>query len=240
MGSVDYMLRKGIIGNDNIVYAVRASRHSSPARLAEAFETIDEAVEKVRVEVSKEVLKWNGEKDEKVTIEKLYLLDTQAFRKLLRLSWIGLCQVTERLEWHVVKSMYVSDAPGNVLRREYLGHGVWNFKSCTHIVDLHTMRPYGEIALQMEQVFMHRAMELMKKLPKALTLGVHVDGLFVHLQRDNDSREVSVSSWTPPSTPAGRRCFRRSGSRRSPFLGGDAATRTAASRWTSGASLGGT
>jgi len=65
------MLRKGIISNDNIVYAVRASRHLSPARLAEAFNTIDEAVKKVRVEVSKEVLRWNGERDEKVTIEKL-------------------------------------------------------------------------------------------------------------------------------------------------------------------------
>ena len=190
LGSVDYMLRKGIICNDNIVYAVRASRHLSPARLDEAFKTIDEAIKKVSVIITK---------------TDVYQLDRD-FPKLLRLGWIGLCQVTERLEWHVVKSMYVSDAPGNVSRREYLGHGVWNFKSCTHIVDLHTMRPYGEIALQMEQVFVHQAMELMKKVPRAMTLGVHVDGLFVRLQRD-ESKDVYNQLMDAAVYPSGQKMF---------------------------------
>jgi len=158
LGSVDYMLKQGILCNDNLVYGVRASRHLAPSKLADAFDTIGRVTE-------------------------LYEDDAN---KLMRLALLGLWQSTERREWHEVKSMYVSDCPGDATRREYLGRGVWSFKCCTTIVDLKTMRPFGEIALQMEQVFMHRAMELMKKIPRAMTLGIHVDGLFVRVKKEDE------------------------------------------------------
>ena len=175
VGAVDYMLRGGIITTDNVVYGVRASRLLEPVKLAEAFETIQKAAETGLKD------EWSDQPEDR----EMLLKD---FVKLLRLSWIGFCQLTERLEWHEVRSMFVEDNPGNVTRREYLGHGVWAFKACTNVVDLYTMRPYGDIALQMEQCFVHRAMEIMKSIPQAITWGIHVDGLVI----DDSSFDLKI------------------------------------------------
>jgi hypothetical protein len=169
------MLRREIITTDNIVYGVRASRLLEPAKLATAFETVEEAV---KIGLKDE---WSDEPENRDAMLK-------DFVKLLRLKGIGYCQLTDRKEWHEVRSMYVADCPGDVTRREYLGHGVWAFKACTTVLDLYTMRPYGDIALQMEQCFMHRAMEIVKSITRARTWGIHVDGLFL----DDGSFEMNV------------------------------------------------
>jgi hypothetical protein len=193
LGAVLYLVKQGIVENDHIVYGIRASRHLEPAKLGMAFEKVKEAAEKALKD------EWS-ECDEEGRKELL-----ADFVKLLRLSWIGLCQATERLEWHEVRSMYVADSPGEVKRREYLGHGVWSFKSCTQVVDLCNMRPYGDIALQMEQCFMHRAMEIMKSIPRARTWGVHVDGLF--LDKESFDMNVLEDILVKHTYPSGKEMF---------------------------------
>ena len=204
LGAVDYMLRCGVITTDNIVYGVRASRLLEPAKLGQAFQTVEEAIR-----IALKDHEWNDvgldwPAEERKEYREGLLKD---FIKLLRLKWIGFCQLTERREWHEVRSMYVADCPGDVTRREYLGHGVWAFKACTTIVDLYTMRPYGDIALQMEQCVMHRAMQLAKSVRGLKTLGIHVDGLF--LDEDSFSRSDLEALLEKPENryPSGRQMF---------------------------------
>ena len=169
LDAVKYMLTVGAISKDNLVYGIKASRRLPTATLAAAFEVVRAAM-------------WDAmlpEIEEGLIFEE----EAQGIMKRAILSWIGLCNSTERKSWSEVRSIYAEDAKAPVHRRKYLGDGIWRFTSCTELLDTSSMRPFGEIALQMEHVFLdkgRRILQRFEKLGVIRSYGCHVDGIFYH------------------------------------------------------------
>ena len=92
-GAVKYMLDKGIIGHDNLLFGLAASRSIAPRELRQAFETLAACVAEAGA----------GE---------------DVFKKL-RLSWIGVCNRTTNYEWTVRETTHVEDMGGRVSIRTF-------------------------------------------------------------------------------------------------------------------------
>ena len=78
------------------------------------------------------------------------------------MALIGLWNITEQVAWQKVKSSYESDAGGLVKRRRQLEEGQFEFLWSVDILSLKSMRPIGQIALDMEQVRVAEILAILK------------------------------------------------------------------------------
>ena len=162
LGSVIYMLQTGAITTDNLVYGIQPSRLLNPKLLEEAFNKIHDVFDRTLEAV-----------DEEDSVSDLHVLKKRAV-----LSAIGLWNNTERLAWKVVRSQYVEDCPAPPKRREYVGDGLWDFKYSQLICDNKSMRGIGQIALDMEQVYVDKILRSLRRMPNVKTYGALVDCVF--------------------------------------------------------------
>jgi hypothetical protein len=185
LGAVIYMLNTGVITLDNIVYGLKASRRMSPDTLKAAYEKVKTAFAKAFVydqdltyidEFPAEDQEYFRNYHKEQAEEELQALQKRGF-----LSWLGRCGIVESLSWAETKSMYVEDAAGVVRKREYVGDGVWKFKTATELLDLRSMRPYNDIAIQIEQCMIDRARRILERPPLShlvVTYAWHVDAVY--------------------------------------------------------------
>ena len=100
-------------------------------------------------------------------------------QKAAILSCIGLWNSIDQFQWKSVKSTYESDAGGPVQRRRELDDGVFQFTWCVDLVGLRSMRPIGQIALDMEQVRIAEILDIMKSCENDVRrLGAVVDCVY--------------------------------------------------------------
>ena len=115
-GAVKYMLDKGVVKHENLLFGLRASRSISSSELRRAFELLEECVSEA-----------GG--------------DELVFKKL-RLSWIGVCNKTASYEWTVRETTHIEDMGGRVSVRTF-GEGVPLCKVATRVIDSRTVFPIG-------------------------------------------------------------------------------------------------
>ena len=60
---------------------------------------------------------------------------------------------------------------GVVKKRQYLGDGLWSFLCCQEIVSLYSLRPIGQIALDMELCYVCRALHILETIEMPLQPG---------------------------------------------------------------------
>ncbi|NDD65155.1 MAG: HNH endonuclease, partial [Acidobacteria bacterium] len=171
-GSVRYMLDTGKIDKGHLKAGVRATNHVSPNTLNDAFKTIKE----VYVHVIHLKKSWECIAPDEISPEEIV-----RGQKTPILACIGLWNSTEQCIWRKVKSAYESDAGGLVQRRKELDDGVFEFAWCVDLVSLRSMRPIGDIALQMEQVRIAEILDIMRpyELRKEIVrLGAVVDCVY--------------------------------------------------------------
>ena len=189
LGAVLYMLQTGCITTDNLLYGIRPARRLNPSILKETFVCIHEVMDKAME---------NHLDDEEISA------DLAGLKKRAILSTIGLWNSTERLSWKVVRSQYVEDALAAPQRREYVGDGLWDFKVSQIISDNRSMRGIGQIALDMELVYMDMMIRALKKMPNIRIVGGLVDGLFfVNRGFDNPVRDFVAAH----KFPSGKHMF---------------------------------
>ena len=75
--------------------------------------------------------------------------DAEAIVRRAILSWVGLCNSTERQSWREGHSVYAEDSADQATRRKYIGEGTCQFKCCTELFDTCSLRPTGQISLDM-------------------------------------------------------------------------------------------
>jgi energy-coupling factor transporter ATP-binding protein EcfA2 len=106
---------------------------------------------------------------------------------------------TEQSVWKMVKSTHESDAGGPVTRRRELVDGVFECAWCVDLVGPRSMRPIGQIALDMEQVRVAEILDMMKPFEdekRLQRLGAVVDCVyyqsneFVILQNEVKAAEL--------------------------------------------------
>ena len=97
--------------------------------------------------------------------------------KTMILATIGLWTKSERLAWYARHTSHDGDMPGPVRVTSFRPDGT--LKMCaTELHDNRTMLPVALLCLFDEQRRMHRARQLVAKIPQIVPLGVQVDGLF--------------------------------------------------------------
>jgi len=188
LDAVKYMLEVGAITKDNLVYGLRASRRLPTETLAMGFDVVRAAM---REAVLPEVEEGLIGQEEAEGVEKRAIL-----------SVIGLWNSTERKSWSEVRSVYAEDAKAPPKRRKYLGDGIWQFLSCTELLDTRSMRPFAQRALDMEHCFVDRGRRLLDKFKKCgiRSYGCHVDGLFYHhVGFGSDPVEQAIATVRYPS-----------------------------------------
>ena len=104
--------------------------------------------------------------------------EMSASAKEMILSSIGLWTKQERLAWHARQTSHDSDMPGPVLVTSFCPDGSAIKMCTTELHDNRTMLPVALLCLFDEQRRMHRARQLVAKVPQIVPLGVQVDGLF--------------------------------------------------------------
>ena len=116
LGAVIYMLQRGVITLDNLVYGVKASRRLPPAVLKAAFENVKNAIKEAFVyeddlkyleDPDEEFREWMRKSNEEDMQDALDAVLKRAF-----LSWWGRCNITESVSWSEVRSMYADDVKG--------------------------------------------------------------------------------------------------------------------------------
>ena len=79
-----------------------------------------------------------------------------------------------------VNSKYAEYCPGSeqIRSRTCLGAGIWTFRSGRDLLSTRSLRPIGQLALDMERCFIDRARHILAKMPDQIrTLGWHVDAV---------------------------------------------------------------
>ena len=189
-GSVRYMLDTGKIDKGHLKAGVRATNHVSPNALNEAFKTIKELY--IHVVYLKK--SWECIAEDEVNPK-----DIVQGQKGAVLACIGLWNSNDQCIWKKVKSAYESDAGGPVKRRKELDEGIFEFAWSVDLVGLRSMRPIGEIALQMEQVRIAEILDIMRPYEirkEIVRLGAVVDCVyfdakpFFNLQVDVDQARL--------------------------------------------------
>ena len=99
-------------------------------------------------------------------------------RKKLILSTIGLWSKQEHVAWTVRRTSHDADMPGPVRVTSFRPDGSTLKMCATTLHDNRTMLPVALLSLFDEQVHMHRARQLVAKVPAIVPLGAYVDGLF--------------------------------------------------------------
>ena len=122
IGTVVYMLRAEIITSDNLCYGLRGSVRRKPSELKAVFETLKKAADPILQEELEQFQELKTQCElagEEVPKDPLFIKDAddiKRFHKLVVLSWIGLCNITERLSWNEVQSMYADDVVGGTIK----------------------------------------------------------------------------------------------------------------------------
>jgi hypothetical protein len=184
------MLENGRVDARHIKAGIRATKHVSPSALNDAFKTI----KALWVHVVQSSWAYRYYQPEEIPEGEVVRGQKGAI-----LSCIGLWNSTEQSVWKKVKSTHESDAGGPVTRRRELVDGVFEFAWCVDLVGLRSMRPIGQIALDMEQVRVAEILDMMKPFEdekRLQRLGAVVDCVyyqsneFVILQNEVKAAEL--------------------------------------------------
>jgi len=157
-----HMLDIGIIELENCKYSLTASNHFAPSDLAKHFETIKEVFANTAYQ-NRTFDQW----------------EIEACCKTCILSLIGLWNSTEQHSWSSCISKYQTDAGQNVRLKRDMGDGSFKFFSSVELVSLHTMFPWGLIALHNERMMMSVAQQEINKYPELKIVAGHVDQWYV-------------------------------------------------------------
>jgi hypothetical protein len=170
-GAFDYMVTRGLLESCELYVdlGLRASRHIAPSTLKAHLDVI-EATWDEAIPVENE--EWAGV--------------LMAQQKHTTLSLIGIMNATRSTQWSVTRSTYQDDAVhslGHIDRiRSVPGTEgcAFDFYAETTMVSNTSLRPIGQIALDMEHVRVAMAYVLVESFRhSARVLAVVVDGLFI-------------------------------------------------------------
>jgi len=185
---VEYMLERGTIRDRHCRASLTATRHVEAKTLQQHLNTIKQVYDKVHF------ASVSGHPPEFVRAQYL---------KRCFLSAIGLWNSTSNFQYSSCPSFFESDAGAGVVHRRRLPDGSFVWSSCTEIVSLYSMAPWGRIALDVEQMRVAQALETAEKFKDHVDVaGVLVDGVFIiqHTNEDIDSQLVAQHLW-PDGTP---------------------------------------
>lgn len=165
LGAVVYMLTRGIITTENLLYGVHASRRIEGQVLGRCFDSIKDIVRDVmRTEQQENPELHDGEIAQIV--------------KRSVLSVIGMWNITDRSIGKVYNTNFQEDCPETATRRTYEGNGRWSHMAQVELLDTRSMRAFGQIALDWEHCLCDMMRRGLAELPSVRRLGMHVDGLF--------------------------------------------------------------
>ena len=189
-GAVRYMLETRRIEPRHLLAGIRATNHVSPSALGDAFKTLKKIMGAVAQEFPM---------DSRLEVSEQEIRSRQ---KGAILALIGLWNITEQAAWQRVKSSWETDAGGPVRRRRQLEDGQFEFLWSVDILSLKSMRPIGQIALDMEQVRVAEILAILKPFEqsKALTrYGAVVDCVFFDLKSSFIGLDIVLKESTLPS-----------------------------------------
>ena len=179
---VQYMLRIGVIREEDCKASLTASRHIHPDQLNVYLESIRRYVMDACYDHRYEQFEANS------------------ICKSVILSLIGLWNCTETHAWKRTTSMYQTDAGKNVKMRRDMGDGSYDFLCSVEVVSLSSMAPWGKIALDKEQMLISMAIRELKRHHELTVVGAHVDGVyFLRPYGDNAVTEEVLNAHRFPS-----------------------------------------
>jgi hypothetical protein len=166
----DYLLAKKIINESCCKAGLRATRHIPSSDLTKHIDTL------------------------------AAIAGDQKFHKQGILSAIGLWNATKQCVYRKIKSEYQIDAGPGVRSRRPLPDGGFEWTACEEIVDLYSMAPWGRIALDIEQLRIAQAMDILVSGMDCRVLGAHVDGVFFENFEDVEKKTLDIKRF-PDGTP---------------------------------------
>ncbi len=98
--------------------------------------------------------------------------------KTMILATIGLWNRREHKSWTVRRTTHDDDMPGPVLLTTFRPDGSTLKLCATELHDNRTLLPVALLSLFDEQIHMHRARQIVARVPAIVPLGAYVDGLF--------------------------------------------------------------
>ena len=109
--------------------------------------------------------------------------DKEQWKKKGLLSMIGLWNSTIQYSYKLCQSKYQMDAGPNVVRRRQLPDGLFEFTTARELLDLYSMAPWGRVALDIEQLRIAQAFDVLRPYETRFAnnfkiLGAQVDGVF--------------------------------------------------------------
>jgi hypothetical protein len=148
------LLDRGVITRSQCKAALRAGTRLSCEKFTEAIEKITQVCSQVS--------------------------PRESFAKNGILAMIGLWNATSQFAWKKVESTYQIDAGSGLKHRHMCEDGSYEFFTGREIVDLHTMVPWGRIALDTEQLRVSQATRLLESYASQgmSIVGTLVDGVF--------------------------------------------------------------
>jgi hypothetical protein len=185
---VEYMLAQGTIRDEHCRSSLTATRHVEAETLQKHLNTIKQVYDRVYFAPA------GGKSAEEVKAQYL---------KGCFLSAIGFWNSTSNFQYHSTPSFYQGDAGPGLVQRRRVEDGSFIFSTCTEIVSLFSMAPWGRIALDVEQMRVAQALETAQKFSEHVdVVGVLVDGVFIvqYTDADIDAQLVSQHLW-PDGTP---------------------------------------
>jgi hypothetical protein len=127
-------------------------------------------------------------------VEALGALCDPKFLKQGFLSAIGLWNCASQHVYKKVRSTHQIDAGPGLQRRRELEDGGFEWTTCEELVDLYSMAPWGRIALDVEQVRVAQAIDILNGLGHRV-LGAYVDGVFF------EGKETNCPLYFPDGSP---------------------------------------
>ena len=217
--TVECMLELGVVLPSHVVLGFKASQHISVAKFAEAAKTIkqawDDLDQAIWCQELQVIRQAHGKPTKDVLPQRLHgafhLLnpenvhptetgvnrnaglaqdDLRNMTKKMLLSFVGLCNRTQNFAWSTRRTTVDTDVVGPVERKRYVGEGIWEMLISTEIKGLSSLRPIGQIALDMEQTRVYQALNIVARCPDVRLLGINVDCVIAQ-----DLRSKSVEDW---------------------------------------------
>ena len=191
--AVKYMLEIGSVLPEHCTMGLKASQHVDPAALAAALQKIkvtwddvEELLEQRRwCHMEGKVWPYRGPERLRSTYEAVgsgmydyygHDADYSRVYKKMRLGLVGLMNSQTSTVWSSRRTSCTEDVPGDAVHtKRYVGEGIWEFMVGTELKSLSSLRPIGQIALDMEQVRVHQVLRLAMACPDVRVLGVNVD-----------------------------------------------------------------
>ena len=178
----EYMLGRALITDADCKAVLRATRHVPGELLGKQMDLLAEVYQNVE-------FASQSKRD--------------AYVKGCLLSAIGLWNATSQYSFKQKRCNNQLDAGPAVKLRRRMDDGTFIFTSYTELVGLYSMAPWGRIALDVEQLRIAEAMEVLSRQEEhAKVIGVHVDGVFFldHSVKDIDEQLTGRHLW-PDGAP---------------------------------------